>query len=50
LSYCADLIRVGFGGPSYFGVVTDLLALAGLSFAFLVAAHYFHRRTRERAV
>ena len=49
LSYCADLIRVGFGGASYFGVVTDVLALAGISVAFAVAAHFFHRRSRIRA-
>jgi ABC-2 type transport system permease protein len=48
LSYCADLIRVGFGGASYFGVTTDVLALAGISTAFAVAAHFFHRRTRSR--
>jgi ABC-2 type transport system permease protein len=49
LSYCADLIRVGFGATSYFGVTTDFLALIGFAVAFAVAAHYFHRRTRERA-
>jgi ABC-2 type transport system permease protein len=48
LSYCADLIRVGFGGASYFGVATDVLALAAISMAFMVAAHFFHRRTRSR--
>jgi ABC-2 type transport system permease protein len=49
LSYCADLIRVGFGSASYFGVTTDGLALAGISTAFAVAAHFFHRRSRIRA-
>jgi ABC-2 type transport system permease protein len=48
LSYCADLIRVGFGGASYFGVTTDVLALTGIGVAFAVAAHFFHRRTRSR--
>jgi ABC-2 type transport system permease protein len=49
LSYCADLIRVGFGGAAYFSVTTDALALAGFSGAFMVAAHFFHRRTRDHA-
>jgi ABC-2 type transport system permease protein len=49
LSYCADLIRVGFGGAAYFTVTLDVLALAGFSLAFMVAAHFFHRRTRDRA-
>ena len=49
LSYCADLIRVGFGGTAYFSVTADVLALAGFTLAFMVAAHYFHRRTRDRA-
>jgi len=48
LSYCADLIRVGFGSTSYFGVITDVLALIGISITFVVAAHVFHRRTRNR--
>jgi len=49
LSYCADLIRVGFGGTAYFSVTLDVLVLAGFSAAFMVAAHYFHRRTRDHA-
>lgn len=48
LSYCADLIRVGFGGEAYFSVATDVLALAGFSAVLIAAAHYFHRRTRNR--
>jgi ABC-2 type transport system permease protein len=48
LSYCADLIRVGFGGPSYFGVAADVVALAGFIVSFTAAAHFFHRRTRNR--
>ncbi|MDO9597089.1 MAG: ABC transporter permease [Azoarcus sp.] len=48
LSYCADLIRVGFGGNAYFSVTIDVLALVGFSLAFMGAAHYFHRRTRNR--
>jgi ABC-2 type transport system permease protein len=49
LSYCADLIRVGFGGTAYFSVAMDVLALAGFSLSFMIAAHFFHRRTRDRA-
>ena len=49
LSYCADLIRVGFGGTAYFSVTMDVLALAGFCVVFVVAAHFFHRRTRDRA-
>ena len=49
LSYCADLIRVGFGASAYFSVTLDVLVLAGFSAAFMVAAHYFHRRTRDHA-
>jgi len=48
LSYCADLIRVGFGGVAYFSVVVDVLALAGFCTAFILTAHFFHRRTRDR--
>ncbi|MEO8297636.1 MAG: ABC transporter permease [Burkholderiales bacterium] len=46
-SYCVDLIR-GFGSPSYFGVATDVAALAGFVVVFMAAAHFFHRRTRNR--
>lgn len=48
LSYCADLIRVGFGSPSYFGIATDVAAPVGFIVAFTAAAHFFHRRTRGR--
>lgn len=48
LSYCADLIRFGFGSPCYFGVATDVAALCGFVVAFMAAAHFFHRRTRNR--
>lgn len=49
LSYCADLIRVGFGGTAYFSVTVDVLALAAFSAAFMVGAHFFHRRSQQRA-
>lgn len=50
LSYCADLIRVSFGAGSYFGVATDVLALAGFGLGFAAFARFFHRRTRERGL
>lgn len=50
LSYCADLIRVGFGAPSYFGVLNNVMALAGFIVVMGWAAAYFHRRSRERAM
>ncbi|TSA09304.1 MAG: ABC transporter permease [Comamonadaceae bacterium] len=49
LSYCADLVRVGFGGTAYFSVTVDILALAGFTTVFMVAAHFFHGRTRDRS-
>lgn len=48
LSYCADLIRVGIGSPSCFGVATDAAALAGFVVVFTASAHYLHRHTRNR--
>lgn len=48
LSCCADLIRVGFGGTSYFAVAIDVIALAAFGLSFMAAAHFFHRRTRSR--
>jgi len=45
LSYCADLIRGGFGGELYWATSTDVTALVGFAFAFLILANWFHRRT-----
>ena len=50
LSYCADLIRVGFGGKHYFSLALDLTALLGFSAASFLGAHYFHRKTRDRVI
>ncbi|MCX7169051.1 MAG: ABC transporter permease, partial [Proteobacteria bacterium] len=50
LSYCADLVRVGFGGEPYFSFAVDLMALLGFTALFIVVAHYFHRKTRDRVV
>ena len=48
LSYCVDLIRVGFGEPHYFPLWVDAAALLGFAFAFLTAARYWHLRSRQR--
>ncbi len=50
LSYCSDLIRAAFGSQPYFPIWLDFLALAGFSLAFLLAARFFHRRGRARAL
>jgi len=50
LSYCADLVRVAFGGESYFSPVTDVIALVGFTTAFLVVAWFFHDRARVRGL
>jgi len=50
LSYCADLVRVGFGGEHYFSYGVDLMALVGFTAVSIVVAHYFHRKTRDRVI
>ena len=50
LSYCADLIRVGFGGEPYFSLALDISALLGFTAASVIGAHYFHRKTRDRVI
>jgi len=50
LSYCADLIRVGFGGEAYFPIAADVLALVGFIGASLVVARLFHARGRDRGL
>lgn len=49
LSYSADLIRVGFGGPSYFTVATDVIALVCFVIGLLVLAHSLHRHSQSKA-
>jgi len=49
LSYCADLVRTGFGGTPYWSVLIDAAALVFFTVVFLVLAHWFHRVTRDRA-
>jgi ABC-2 type transport system permease protein len=48
LSYCADLVRIGFGEQAYWSAVTDILALASFSVAFVLLATFFHYRTRDK--
>lgn len=50
LSYCADLIRAGFGEGRYFGLPIDMGALAVFAVAFVALAHVIHRATREHAL
>lgn len=49
LSYCADLVRIGFGGEAYWGPAVDGAALVGFAVALLAVANLLHRRTRARA-
>ena len=46
LSYCTDLIRVGYGEVSYFSPWVDGAALVAFLLLFFLAARYFHRRSR----
>ena len=48
-SYCADLIRAGFGEGLYWSNVTDILALCAFIMGFMLLAARWHRRTRDRA-
>ena len=48
LSYGADLIRVGFGGASYFGPSVDVTALLVFSGSFLILTRATHWVTRAR--
>lgn len=50
LSYCADLIRAGFGEAHYWSTFTDVLALCAFIIGFMLLAARWHRRTRDRAV
>jgi ABC-2 type transport system permease protein len=48
LSYCADLVRVGFGAEPYWSVGANVLALVAYTFGFVLAAAWLHRRGRDR--
>ncbi len=49
LSYCADLVRIGFGGEAYWTPAVDAAALVGFAVVLLGLANWLHRRTRARA-
>lgn len=49
LSYCADLIRGGFGQCHYFPMWLDVVALALFAAAFFVTARCLHRLARSKA-
>lgn len=48
LSYCADLVRIGFGEKAYWSVGVDVMALGGFMLAFVLLAVYFHHKTRDK--
>jgi ABC-2 type transport system permease protein len=48
LSYCADLMRVSFGGAPHWSVAVDSTALLGFTLAFGWLALSLHRRTLRR--
>jgi ABC-2 type transport system permease protein len=50
LSYCTDLVRVGFGERGHFSAWTDAAALVGFTALFFAWARYRHRRIRQRAL
>jgi len=50
LSYCTDVIRAAFGAPSYFPIWVDAIALAAFACAFVLAARFFHRLSKAKAL
>jgi ABC-2 type transport system permease protein len=46
LSYCTDLVRIGFGERGYFAPSTDAAALAAFATLFFAWARHRHRRLR----
>jgi hypothetical protein len=48
LSYCADLMRVGFGAAPHWSMIVDTAALTGVTLAFGSLALLLHRRTLRR--
>lgn len=49
LSYCADLVRVGFGEQAYWSVQTDVAVLAAMAAAFGLLTVRIHDMTRDKA-
>jgi ABC-2 type transport system permease protein len=50
LSYCADVLRAAFGDEPYFPLWVDMAALLGFTAAFLLAARFFHGRSKAKAL
>jgi len=50
LSYCGDVIRVAFGDEPYFPLWVDAAALVAFCLVFLLAARFFHRHARAKAL
>jgi ABC-2 type transport system permease protein len=48
LSYCSDLIRVGFGEQHHWSAITDVTALIAFIVCFLVLAVHLHRKTQAK--
>jgi ABC-2 type transport system permease protein len=47
LSYCADLIRIGFGAKPYWSVGTDVSVSFGFLIAFLLLSNFIHTRSQK---
>jgi ABC-2 type transport system permease protein len=48
LSYCADLVRIGFGETAYWSLGTDVAALSLFTVIFILLATFFHYKTRDK--
>jgi ABC-2 type transport system permease protein len=48
LSYCSDLVRIGFGEKAYWSVAIDAIALSAFMVAFVLMAVFFHYKTRDK--
>lgn len=49
LSYSADLIRAGLGGPRYFSVGVSTMALLGFGAGFMILARMLNRASQSRS-
>ncbi len=49
LSYCVDLIRAGYGEPTYFSMYVSVAAVLAFSAGFFALAVFFHSRGRRKA-
>ncbi len=50
LSYCVDLIRLGYGEATYFPIWLSISAIAGFTAVFFTLSIFFHTRGRRKAV